>query len=97
MEKYNIYTLSGLIKESIEDLSTTFHEKQFSFSDAEVFVSGEIYEDYDYCSGDWFTPPSHTLKSRDSDMWSVVVSFNDEHEYEFTGDDLDKLDKLIEE
>jgi hypothetical protein len=94
--KYTIEILAGLIYDSTNYGEREIINTTFDFDDVSVEVRGEVRFTYDYYSGDWWTPSYSKLVNVDSDIQSVIVWTESSHT-EFTTEELDKLDELIEE
>jgi len=69
--------------------------KDFDYEDASVLVIGNVYQDFDYVKGDYWTPSWCDLASRTADMDSVTVHYDDEW-HEFTKEELEELEKDLE-
>jgi len=93
---YDLYSLIDLLKYEFSDTFIAFKDYEFEFSDSIVSVTGSIQEDWKYIHGDYYTPPSATFLSRVADIDKAIVSYNDEHHYKLSKEDLYFIEKELE-
>lgn len=91
-DTFNIPTLTVLIGEEFIGEPYVKLKLEYDFLDAAVTVSGSVQEDFRYEQGDWLTPPSYSLVSRVVDLDEVLVSYNDEHEYKLSAEELEQME-----